>query len=69
MEKYLHNYAEPEVLALEGLPDQLSWENVMVIPACNESAGLLRSPPPCGGRSLMIRVINEPEKAAERVSL
>ena len=69
MEKYLHNYAEPEVLALEGLPDQLSWENVMVIPACNESAGLLRSPPPCGGRSLMILVINEPENAAERVSL
>ncbi|MDX2417782.1 MAG: hypothetical protein QNK19_10020 [Xanthomonadales bacterium] len=68
MEKYLRNYAEPEVLALEGLPDQLAWENVMVIPACNESPGLLRSPPPCGGRSLMILVINEPQNAAEKVS-
>jgi len=69
VEKYLQNYAEPEVLALEGLPDQLSWKNVMVIPACNESPGLLRSPPPCGGRSLMILVINEPEDASEKVSL
>jgi len=69
VEKYLHNYAEPEVSALDGLPDQLSWQNVMVIPACNESPGLLRSPPPCGGRSLMILVINEASGAAEKVSL
>ena len=69
VEKYLRSYAEPEVLALEGLPNQLSWENVMVIPACNETPGLLRSPPPCGERSLMILVINESENAAEKVSL
>ena len=69
MEKYLHHYAEPEILALDGLPDQLSWENVMVIPACNESSGFLRTPPPCDGRSLMILVINESVTAARNVSL
>ena len=68
MKKYLQNYAEPEVAALDGLPDQPAWQNVVVIPACNETAGLLRSPPPCGGRSLMILVINEPENAAQNVS-
>ena len=68
MKKYLQNYAEPEVAALDGLPDQPAWQNVVVIPACNETAGLLRSPPPCGGRSLMILVINEPENAALNVS-
>ena len=68
MKKYLQKYAEPEVAALDGLPDQVAWQNVMVIPACNETAGLLRSPPPCGGRSLMILVINEPENAAQNVS-
>jgi len=68
VKKYLQNYAEPVVAALEGLPDQPAWQNVMIIPACNEGAGLLRSPPPCGGRSLMILVINEPENAAQNVS-
>lgn len=68
MKKYLQNYAEPEVAALDEMPDQPAWQNVMVIPACNEGAGLLRSPPPCGGRSLMILVINEPENAAQNVS-
>jgi len=68
VKKYLQNYAEPEVAALDGLPDQVAWQNVVVIPACNETAGLLRSTPPCGGRSLMILVINEPENAAQNVS-
>ena len=68
MKKYLQKYAEPEAAALDGLPDQAAWQNVVVIPACNETAGLLRSPPPCGGRSLMILVINEPENAAQNVS-
>ncbi len=73
MEKYLRLYAEPEIAALdgliEGLPDQGSWENVMVIPACNENPGFLRPPPPCSGRSLMILVINESVSAPEHVSL
>ena len=68
MKKYLQNYAEPEVAALDGLPDQMAWQNVVVIAACNETAGLLRSTPPCGGRSLMIMMINEPENAAQNVS-
>jgi hypothetical protein len=41
----------------------------VVIPACNESSGLLRSPPPSGGRSLLILVINEPASASRQVSL
>jgi hypothetical protein len=69
VEKYLRLYAEPEVAALDGLPGQGPWENVMVIPACDETSGLLRPPPPCGGRSLMILVINESVSASHRVSL
>jgi len=68
MDKYLRHYAEPETLRLEGLPDQHAWENVMVIPACNEAPGFLRSPPACGGRSLMILVINEAVNASQEVS-
>lgn len=59
MEKYLRHYAEPEVAALDGLFEAGQWENVLVIPACNESSEFLRPPPPCSGRSLMILVINE----------
>jgi len=72
VEKYLGQYAEPEIAALpdllEALPDLQLWANVMVIPACNESAGFLRSPPPCGGRSLLILVVNEAVSASEQVS-
>jgi len=68
VEKYLCNYAEPEARELDGLPDQPAWANVMVIPACNEGTSLLRPPPPCDGRSLMILVINEMENAAQQVS-
>lgn len=69
MEKYLRLYAEPELLALDGIPEQESWANVLVIPACNEAPGLLRPPPPSDGRSLMILVINESIDAACNVSL
>jgi hypothetical protein len=72
MEKYLRHYAEPETAALDGLlaalPGALGWQNVMVIPACNESAGFLRPPPACDGRSLMVLVINESETATSTVS-
>jgi hypothetical protein len=68
VEKYLRHYAEPEITALDGLPAQPCWENVVVIPACNESAGFVRSPPACGGRSLMILVINELSAASPQVS-
>lgn len=72
MDKYLSLYAEPEIAALpdllKALPDLQPWANVMVIPACNESADFLRPPPPCDGRSLMILVINETLSASEKVS-
>jgi hypothetical protein len=69
MDKYLQHYAEPEVGALDGLPAVPCWENVLVIPACNENAGFLRPLPPCAGRSLMVLVINETAGAAREVSL
>jgi len=73
MEKYLRQYAEPEVTALPGLLETLDaswhWANVVVIPACNESDDFLRPPPPSAGRSLMILVINESVAANDRVSL
>jgi len=72
VEKYLRLYAEPEVAALDGLPEarpgQPAWENVVVIPACNESAQFLRSPPRGEGRSLLILVINEAVTASQTVS-
>jgi len=69
MEKYLRHYAEPEVAALDGIPDQQPWANVLVVPACNEAPAFLRPPPPCDGRSLMILVINESVSALHKVSL
>jgi hypothetical protein len=68
LEKYLRTYAEPEIAALDDLPGQPDWENVMVIPACNESPAFLRLSPPCGGRSLMVLVINEAVAAPLEVS-
>jgi len=68
MEKYLRHYAEPETAAIDGLFEQGQWENVLVIPACNESSDFLRPPPPCGGRSLMILVINESPSVSLEVS-
>lgn len=59
MEKYLQHYAEPVVGAIEQLPAGPAWENVLVIPACNEKPRFLRTPPPCAGRSLTVLVINE----------
>jgi hypothetical protein len=68
VDKYLSLYAEPETGGLEGLPEREPWANVVVIPACNESASFLRPPPASSGRSLMVLVINEPLTASYRVS-
>jgi len=72
LDQYLHRYAEAETEALQGLltwlPVQQRWENVMVIPACNETSGFLRAPPTCTGRSLMVLVINESVSASPVVS-
>lgn len=73
MDKYLRFYAEPETTALGGLVEaarqNAEWANVVVIPACNESAEFLRPPPPGTGRNLMILVINETDTAHASVSL
>jgi hypothetical protein len=69
MEKYLRHYAEPEIEALDDLPHQQPWTNVLVIPVCNESSEFLRPPPPCAGRSLMILVVNESVVSYAEVSL
>jgi hypothetical protein len=69
VEKYLRIYAEPETAALQGMPVEEPWKNVVVIPACNESAGFLRPPPVCSGRSLLILVINESDATPTHVSL
>jgi hypothetical protein len=68
VEKYLRLYAEAEIAALAGLSVQEAWQHVMVIPACNEDPGLLRTPPACEGRSLMILVVNESSEASAAVS-
>lgn len=68
MEKYLRLYAEPETGQLDAAFDGRRWENVLVVPACNESPDFLRSVPPCGGRSLLILVINESAAANQEVS-
>lgn len=69
MDKYLQGYAEPEVLALDSLSEFEAWANVVVIPARNEDFRCLRPLPPCGGRCLMILVINESESAPAEVSV
>ena len=68
MDKYLRLYAEPETGHLDAAFAGRRWENVLVVPACNESPGFLRSVPPCGGRSLLILVINETVTANQAVS-
>jgi hypothetical protein len=72
MEKYLNNYAEPEVAALDGLhawlPAGFQWSDLVVIPACNENSDFLRSRPPADGLVLMILVINQTPSATEAVS-
>jgi hypothetical protein len=67
MEKYLRLYAEPEAVLIDGLAGP-PWAGVLVVPARNESAELLRSPPRCAGRWLLILVVNQPAAAPARVA-
>ena len=69
VDKYLRQYAEPGTAAAEEIPASEPWQQVVVIPVCNESTEILRPLPPAAGRSLMILVINEAEKAQRHVSL
>lgn len=72
MNKYLQNYAEPEVAALLGLEEWLpagfQWSDVVVIPASNENSDFLRSHPVADGRILMVLVINQRPSASEEIS-
>jgi len=69
VDKYLGQYAEPATAAVEDIPAGEPWRQVIVIPVCNESAGILRPLPPASGRSLMILVVNEAETALRHVSV
>ena len=69
MDKYLRQYAEPGTAAVEDIPPGEPWQQVVVIPVCNESTEILRPLPPGPGRSLMILVVNETGKAARHVSV
>ena len=69
MDKYLQQYAEPGTAAVEEIPASESWQQVVVIPVCNESTEILRVLPGGSGRSLMILVVNETGNAPRHVSL
>lgn len=69
MDKYLDQYTEPGTAAVAGLPAAEPWQQVLVIPLCNEATGILRPLPPAPGRSLMILVVNQTEAAPNQVAL
>ena len=69
MDKYLKEYAEWGTAAVEDVPPGEPWQQVVVIPVCNESTDILRPLPPGPGRSLMILVVNETETALRHVSV
>lgn len=69
MDKYLREYAEPGTAAVEDIPPGEPWQQVVVIPVCNESTDILRPLPPGPGRSLVILVVNETETASHHVSV
>jgi hypothetical protein len=69
VDKYLRQYAEPGTAAAGEIPAGDPWQQVVVIPVCNESTDILRPLPTGSGRSLMILVVNEAETAADRVSV
>jgi hypothetical protein len=69
VDKYLRQYAELGTAAVENIPAGEPWQQVVVIPVCNESTEILRPLPPGPGRSLMIVVVNESGTAPCHVSL
>jgi len=68
VDKYLRQYAERGTAAVDDIPAGEPWQQVAVIPVCNESTQILRPLPPGPGCSLMILVVNEAETAPRRVS-
>jgi hypothetical protein len=69
VDKYLRQYAEPGTAAVNDIPASEPWQQVVVIPVCNESTQILCPLPPGSGRSLMILVVNETEIAPHHVSV
>jgi hypothetical protein len=69
VDKYLRKYAEQGSAAVAEIPVSEPWQQVVVIPVCNESTRILRPLPPGPGRSLMILVVNEAETAPSHVSV
>ncbi|MFT5520975.1 MAG: hypothetical protein ACI9IA_001575 [Enterobacterales bacterium] len=65
--KYLEQYAEDEVQALNSFPSQLNLNNAVVIPAYNESAGFLTRyiSSKLSAANLLILVINQPVSAID----
>ena len=68
MDKYLSNYAERGTAAVADIPAGEPWRQVVVIPVCNEPAGILRPLPAGPGRSLMVLVVNETETASQGIA-
>jgi len=54
---------------VEDIPASEPWQQVVVIPVCNETTEILRPLPSGPGRSLMILVVNETGTAPRHVSL
>jgi hypothetical protein len=69
VDKYLRQYAEPGTAAVAEIPLAETWQQVVVIPVCNESTDILRPLPPAPGRVLKILVVNQAETAADHVSI
>jgi len=69
VDKYLREYAEPGTAAVGDIPAGEPWQQLVVIPVCNESTGILSPLPPGPGRSLMILVVNETVTAPHHVSV
>lgn len=68
MDKYLRLYAEQGTSAVADIPAAEQWQQLVVIPVCNESTAILRPLPPGPGRSLMVLVVNETTNSAPHVS-
>jgi hypothetical protein len=68
VEKYLAQYAELEVQALRQRPASAYYKQVLVIPACNESAGFLKRVPRPRQPILLIVVINQAPQAKPQVA-
>ena len=68
VKKYLTEYAEPEIQALRQGPISVHYQQVLVIPACNEATDFLTRLPPVRQPTLLILVINQAPQARPQVT-